>query len=153
MKIVIQNADFDLSTELAELRARYRDIGAIVSFVGTVREMNGVVAVKQMELEHYPGMTEKTLAIIVQQAFQRWDIKDVVLIHRVGVLQASEQIVLVAVASQHRTNSFEACQFIMDYLKTKALFWKKEVTETGSRWVESKDSDFSALGKWEKKRE
>lgn len=150
MKIAIQTADFDVSTELIQLRAAHCDIGAVVSFVGTVREMEGDGQLTQMELEHYPGMTEKSLQHIIQQALERWEIKDVVVIHRVGRLAGHEQIVLVAVASRHRAPAFEACQFIMDYLKIVAPFWKKEVTENGTQWVAVKDSDLDALDKWEK---
>jgi molybdopterin synthase catalytic subunit len=148
MKILIQTADFDVSAELDALRSEQGDIGAIVSFVGTVREMNSGLALRQMELEHYPGMTEKSLENIVQQAVQRWEINDVVVIHRIGVLPVGAQIVLVAVASKHRGTAFLACEFIMDFLKTDAPFWKKEVGENGAHWVDARDSDVSALKKW-----
>ncbi|PRC92371.1 molybdenum cofactor biosynthesis protein MoaE [Solimicrobium silvestre] len=149
MKIAIQTADFDVSAELAALRAAHRDIGAIVSFVGTVREANAGSAILHMELEHYPGMTEKSLVYIVQKAEKRWEINDVVVIHRIGVLPVCAQIVLVAVASKHRGTAFEACEFIMDYLKTEAPFWKKEVGEHGAQWVDARSTDLSALDKWE----
>jgi len=153
-KIAIQTADFDVSTELTELRAAHRDVGAIVSFVGTVREMDSGAGkqteqTEHMELEHYPGMTEKSLENIVQHAARRWEIKDVVVIHRIGVLPAAAQIVLVAVAGQHRGTAFEACEFIMDYLKTEAPFWKKEVSEKGAHWVDARVTDLSALKKWQ----
>ena len=143
MKILIQTEDFDLSTELAALHAS--QVGAIVSFVGIVRYD---AAVTQMELEHYPGMTEKSLTEIAQQATARWQLHDVVIIHRVGLLQGSAQIVMVAVASQHRGNAFAACEFIMDYLKTEAPFWKKEYGPNGAHWVDARSTDLSALDKW-----
>lgn len=149
VKIVVQGNDFDLSRELTELRAELPEVGAIVSFVGTVRAKISAPQLKQMELEHYPGMTEKSLEIIVQQACQRWEVSNVVVIHRIGLLSVGEQIVLVAVASKHRGTAFEACEFIMDYLKTEAPFWKKEIDENGTQWVDARDSDFSALQKWE----
>jgi len=155
MKIVIQTDDFDLSTELAALRSAHRDIGAIVSFVGTVRELTGGGEVKsgsevaQMELEHYPGMTEKSLERIAKQATNRWELNDLVIIHRIGVLPACAQIVLVAVGSKHRGAAFEACEFIMDYLKTEAPFWKKEFGENGGQWVDARSTDLSALKKWQ----
>lgn len=148
MKISIQTDDFDVSTELAQLRAAHRDVGALVSFVGTVREASAGANIVHMELEHYPGMTEKSLAAIGVQAQQRWELNDVVIIHRVGVLPVCAQIVLVAVASKHRGNAFAACEFIMDYLKTAAPFWKKEVGEHGGQWVDARSSDVSALKKW-----
>jgi molybdopterin synthase catalytic subunit len=143
MKIQIQTADFDVSTELAALRSA--QVGAIASFVGVVRSDDGVT---HMELEHYPGMTEKSLAAIAQQAVVRWELNDVVIIHRVGVLQAGEQIVLVAVSCQHRGAAFAACEFVMDYLKTDAPFWKKEQGPQGAKWVDARSTDFSALEKW-----
>ena len=148
MKISIQTDDFDVSTELAQLRAAHRDVGALVSFVGTVREASAGANIVHMELEHYPGMTEKSLAAIGVQAQQRWELNDVVIIHRVGVLPVCAQIVLVAVASKHRGNAFAAGEFIMDYLKTAAPFWKKEVGEHGGQWVDARSSDVSALKKW-----
>ncbi len=151
MKIAIQTNDFDVSAELAQLRIKHRDVGALASFVGTVREVTkGVndVEVTQMELEHYPGMTEKSLTTIAQQAIERWKLNDAVIIHRVGVLQVTEQIVLVIAASKHRGDAFAACEFMMDYLKTDAPFWKKETTATGAHWVDARSSDVSALDKW-----
>jgi len=148
MSIRIQTADFDLSTELFDMRRGNPKIGAIVSFVGAVRDINDGSAVAQMELEHYPGMTEKSLAAIVEQAQLRWDILDALVIHRVGPLQPLDQIVLVAVASAHRGEAFAACEFIIDYLKTEAPFWKKEQTPEGTRWVDARDSDDAALTKW-----
>jgi len=150
MSIRIQTADFDLSTELFDMRRGNPKIGAIVSFVGAVRDINDGSAVAQMELEHYPGMTEKSLAAIVEQAQLRWDILDALVIHRVGPLQPLDQIVLVAVASAHRGEAFAACEFIIDYLKTEAPFWKKEQTPEGARWVDARDSDDTALVKWQR---
>ena len=148
MKIIIQNDDFDVSTELAMLRRP--QVGALVSFVGTVREATAGASggVTHLELEHYPGMTEKSLAEIASQAISRWTLNDVVIIHRVGKLQISDQIVLVAVASQHRGTAFAACEFIMDYLKTEAPFWKKEHREHGTKWVDARSTDLQALDKW-----
>jgi molybdopterin synthase catalytic subunit len=149
MPIRIQTADFDLSTEVAALRLHQPQVGAVVSFVGTVRDMNDGSSVTQMELEHYPGMTEKALTQIVQQAQARWAILDALIIHRVGPLQIQDQIVLVAVTSLHRGTAFAACEFIMDYLKTDAPFWKKETTPDGARWVDARLSDETALAKWQ----
>ena len=150
MKISIQTQDFDLTAELALLRGNRTDIGAITSFVGLVREMEaGNSHVSSMTLEHYPGMTEKALATILQQASERWRVIDATIIHRVGVLQAAEQIVLVMVASAHRADAFAACEFIMDYLKTEAPFWKKEKTANGEHWVEAKVTDDVARARWE----
>jgi len=143
MKIKVQAADFDVRAELSALNTA--QVGALVSFVGTVRTDDGVT---HMELEHYPGMTENSLAGIAQQAMQRWVISDLTVIHRVGVLRAGEQIVLVAVASAHRQNAFAACEFIMDYLKTDAPFWKKEHGPDGARWVDARSSDLSSLDRW-----
>ncbi|MBS0309239.1 MAG: molybdopterin synthase catalytic subunit MoaE [Proteobacteria bacterium] len=148
MPIRIQPEDFDLTTEIAQLRAGQPQVGAVVSFVGTVRDMNEGQSVSVMELEHYPGMTEKALAEIVQQARQRWQIIDALVIHRIGPLHALEQIVLVAVTAAHRGEAFAACEFIMDYLKTSAPFWKKETTPQGARWVDARMSDDAALVKW-----
>ncbi len=148
MPIRIQTEDFDLSAEVARLRAGQPQVGAIVSFVGTVRDMNEGASVAVMELEHYPGMTEKALDDIVGQAGARWDIIDALVIHRVGPLKPMEQIVLVAVTSAHRGEAFAACEFIIDYLKTQAPFWKKEQTPQGARWVDARVADDEALVKW-----
>jgi molybdopterin synthase catalytic subunit len=148
MAIRVQTQDFDLSTEVAALRAGRAEVGAVVSFIGTVRDMNEGAGVSEMELEHYPGMTEKALADIVEQARQRWPLYDALVIHRVGPLRPLDQIVLVAVTSAHRGDAFAACEFIMDYLKTAAPFWKKEQTEGGARWVDARVSDDRALAKW-----
>ncbi|HEY0491292.1 MAG TPA: molybdopterin synthase catalytic subunit MoaE [Telluria sp.] len=144
----VQQGDFDVSAELASLRAQNPRIGAVVSFVGTVRDMNDGASVSEMELEHYPGMTEQALAQIVNQAKARWPLFGARVIHRVGALKPLEQIVLVACASAHRGEAFDACEFIIDYLKTEAPFWKKEQTPEGARWVDARESDDSARAKW-----
>ncbi len=151
MSIRIQEADFDLSTEIAQLRQGDSQVGAVVSFLGTVRDMNEGSQVKGMTLEHYPGMTEKALEEILDQAKSRWDIRKTLVIHRVGPLLPEDQIVLVAVTSAHRGEAFSACEFIMDYLKTAAPFWKKEDTPEGSRWVDARVSDDAAMARWLKK--
>lgn len=148
MPIRVQTHDFDLSTEVAQLRAGSPMVGAVVSFIGTVRDMNDGERVAGMALEHYPGMTEKALENIVAKAKGRWDIVDALVIHRVGPLQPLDQIVLVAVTSAHRGEAFAACEFIMDYLKTEAPFWKKEQTPQGARWVDARVADDKALAKW-----
>ncbi|PUA18485.1 molybdopterin synthase catalytic subunit MoaE [Glaciimonas sp. PCH181] len=148
MPIRIQTADFDVSTELLAMRQNNPKIGAVVSFVGAVRDINEGSAIAEMTLEHYPGMTEKALAAIIVQAQARWNIFDTLVIHRVGPLQPMDQIVLVAVASAHRGEAFAACEFIIDYLKTEAPFWKKEQTPEGARWVDARESDDAALNKW-----
>lgn len=147
-QISVQADDFDVSAELASLRAQDPRIGAVVSFVGTVRDMNDGARVSEMELEHYPGMTEQALAKIVEQASARWPLLGARVIHRVGPLKPLEQIVLVACASAHRGEAFDACEFIIDYLKTDAPFWKKEQTPDGARWVDARESDDSARAKW-----
>jgi molybdopterin synthase catalytic subunit len=149
--IRIQSEDFDLSTELAAMRARdsRADIGAIASFVGVVRDINDGSGVADMTLEHYPGMTERALVAIVAEASTRWAISEVTVIHRIGTLKPNDQIVMVAVATSHRGDAFAACEFIMDYLKTDAPFWKKETTPTGSRWVEARASDDAARRRWQ----
>ncbi len=143
----VQSADFDLGTEIAALRADRR-VGAVVSFVGTVRDMNEGASVAEMELEHYPGMTEAALEAIAARARARWPLSGVLVIHRVGPLLPGDQIVLVAVAAAHRGEAFAACEFIIDYLKTEAPFWKKEQTPDGARWVDARVSDDAALDKW-----
>jgi molybdopterin synthase catalytic subunit len=144
----VQPQDFDLSVEVAALRANNPAVGAVVTFVGTVRDMNDGAKVAEMELEHYPGMTEQALADIVEQAKARWPILDALVIHRIGPLLPLEQIVLVAVCSAHRGEAFAACEFIIDYLKTDAPFWKKEQTPDGARWVDARVTDDSARDKW-----
>ena len=148
MPIRVQTEDFDLTTELAALRCGQAQVGAVVTFVGTVRDMNEGDQVSEMELEHYPGMTEKALEDIVAQAKSRWPVFDALVIHRVGPLKPLEQIVLVAVTSAHRGEAFAACEFIIDYLKTQAPFWKKEQTPQGARWVDARVADDQALAKW-----
>lgn len=148
MAIRVQTQDFDLGKEVAELRAGQPQVGAVVAFVGTVRDMNDGAGVSEMELEHYPGMTEKALEDIVAQAKARWNIFDSLVIHRVGPLKPLDQIVMVAVTSAHRGEAFAACEFIMDYLKTQAPFWKKETTPHGARWVDARTTDDQALAKW-----
>ncbi|WP_429040357.1 molybdopterin synthase catalytic subunit MoaE [Aeromonas media] len=147
-RIVVQRADFSLADEYARLATRH-DSGAIVTFVGKVRDFNQGDAVKGLSLEHYPGMTEKALVDIVNQARARWPLQECTLIHRIGDLLLGDQIVLVAVSSAHREAAFEACHFIMDFLKTRAPFWKKELTAEGiQRWVEAKQSDDAAAARW-----
>jgi molybdopterin synthase catalytic subunit len=148
MVVRVQTADFDLTTELAHLRANTPKVGAVVTFLGTVRDLNEGEHVAEMELEHYPGMTEKSLEDIVNQAKARWDVFDALVIHRVGPLKPLDQIVLVAVTSAHRGEAFDACEFIIDYLKTRAPFWKKEDTPDGARWVEARASDDDAAARW-----
>jgi molybdopterin synthase catalytic subunit len=144
----IQSEDFDAGAEIAILRRNNPAIGAISSFIGLVRDVNSGERVSELTLEHYPGMTEKALDEIVDEAKARWDIIEVLVIHRVGVLRPTDQIVLVVVAGAHRGEAFAACEFVMDYLKTKAPFWKKEQTPAGSRWVESRSSDDAAAERW-----
>lgn len=147
--IRVQQDDFDTGLELQQLRAANPAIGAVVSFVGLVRDLNEGNTVSCMTLEHYPGMTEKSLQQIVAAAQQRWPLMGVRVIHRVGPLLPCEQIVLVAVASAHRGDAFAACEFIMDYLKTRAPFWKKEQTPAGAQWVDAREADDSAAARWE----
>jgi molybdopterin synthase catalytic subunit len=148
--IRIQENDFDLSAEIAALRKGDPRVGAVVSFLGAVRDMNDGSQVKGMTLEHYPGMTEKALQEILDQAKARWDIYQTLVIHRVGPLLPEDQIVLVAVTSAHRGEAFAACEFIMDYLKTAAPFWKKEDTPEGARWVDARVTDEAAMARWKK---
>jgi molybdopterin synthase catalytic subunit len=145
----VQEADFDVGGELEALARGRVDVGAVASFVGLVRDANDGHAIRGMTLEHYPGMTEKALEAIVAEAHGRWDLIDTVVIHRVGALAPGERIVLVGVASAHRGEAFAACEFIMDYLKTRAPFWKREDTPGGSRWVEARASDDAAAGRWD----
>ena len=151
MPIRIQEDDFNLSAEIAALRKGDPRVGAVVTFLGTVRDMNDGSSVKEMTLEHYPGMTEKALQDILDQAKVRWDIYQSLVIHRVGPLLPEDQIVMVAVTSAHRGEAFAACEFIMDYLKTAAPFWKKEDTPEGGRWVDARVTDETAMSRWEKK--
>ena len=148
MPVRVQTEDFDVSAEIKALRQGDARVGAVAVFVGTVRDRNDGATVSAMTLEHYPEMTQKALQDIIEQAKGRWDIYDTLIIHRVGPLQIEDQIVLVAVTSAHRGSSFQACEFLMDYLKTQAPFWKKEVTPEGSRWVDARESDDVALARW-----
>jgi len=150
VSIRIQHEDFDTGAEIARLRLARPDVGAVAAFVGQVRDMNAGDGISAMTLEHYPGMTEKTLEVIVESAKARWDIFDALVIHRIGRLQPQDQIVLVVVSGAHRGVAFAACEFIMDYLKTEAPFWKKEETPGGLRWVEARSTDEAARRRWEK---
>ena len=149
MKIVVRSEAFDLGAEVDAMRRGRTDIGAIASFVGLARDMNEGSGVAAMTLEHYPGMTEKALGRLVEEAKSRWALLDVTVIHRIGRLLPGDPIVLVAVASSHRGEAFAACEFIMDYLKTQAPFWKKEETPAGERWVEARASDDAAAARWD----
>jgi molybdopterin synthase catalytic subunit len=147
-RVSIQSEDFDVAAEIAALRAGDGGVGAVCSFIGTVRDRSDGSDVSAMELEHYPGMTEKAIEAMIDEAFRRFDIRGARVIHRVGLLQVREQIVLVAVTSAHRGQSFQACEFLMDYLKTQAPFWKKESTPQGERWVDARVADDAALARW-----
>lgn len=147
-RVTIQTADFDLGVEVAALRAHDPGVGAVASFVGTVRDRNDGSGVSAMELEHYPGMTERSIEAMIDEAFRRFDIRAARVIHRVGPLKPLDQIVLVAVSSAHRGTAFQACEFLMDYLKTQAPFWKKETTPEGARWVDARVADDAALARW-----
>jgi molybdopterin synthase catalytic subunit len=148
IEVRVQQEDFDLGAEVARLRAGDPRIGAVVSFVGTVRDLNEGARVAELELEHYPGMTERSLEDIVGQARARWPLFGALVVHRVGPMQPMEQIVLVACSAAHRGEAFAACEFIMDYLKTEAPFWKKEQTPEGARWVDARSTDDAAKAKW-----
>ncbi|MFL6716326.1 MAG: molybdopterin synthase catalytic subunit MoaE [Burkholderiaceae bacterium] len=148
MPVRVQTEDFDLSTEVRQLRAGRPDVGAVATFTGTVRDVNEGASVAEMELEHYPGMTEKALEDIVERAMLRFNLADALVIHRVGPMRPQEQIVLVVTLSAHRGEAFAACEFIMDYLKSEAPFWKKEQTPQGARWVDARSSDEAALRRW-----
>ena len=147
-RVTVQTADFDLSAEVAALRAGDAHVGAVASFIGTVRDRNDGLGVSAMELEHYPGMTERAIEAMIDEAVHRFDIRAARVIHRVGLLQPLDQIVMVAVTSGHRGQAFQACEFLMDYLKTQAPFWKKETTPAGARWVDARVSDDEALKRW-----
>jgi molybdopterin synthase catalytic subunit len=149
MTVRVQTADFDAGREIASLRAGNPRVGAVATFIGTVRDVNDAAQVSTLTLEHYPGMTEKALEAIVAEARARFDIIDAIVIHRVGRLAPTDQIVLVAVTSAHRGDAFDACRFLMDYLKTRAPFWKKEGTPQGERWVEARASDDDAAARWQ----
>jgi molybdopterin synthase catalytic subunit len=145
----VQTEDFDVGREMAALRQGNPRIGAIASFVGVVRDVNDGDAVSSMFLEHYPGMTERELERICSEAKTRWDIDDTLVVHRVGELRPADQIVLVVVTSGHRGDAFAACEFIMDFLKTRAPFWKREQTPSGARWVDARTSDDDAAARWQ----
>ena len=147
-RVSIQAEDFDVAREIAALRGADPGVGAVCSFIGTVRDRNDGSAVSAMELEHYPGMTEKAIEQMIDEAFRRFDIRGARVVHRVGPLQVQDQIVLVVVTSAHRGQSFQACEFLMDYLKTQAPFWKKESTPEGERWVDARVADDAALARW-----
>ena len=147
-RVTVQTADFDLAAELARLRAGDAGVGAVASFIGTVRDRNDGLGVSSMELEHYPGMTERAIEAMIDEAFARFDIRGARVIHRVGLLQPQDQIMMVAVTSAHRGQAFQACEFLMDYLKTQAPFWKKEHTPEGARWVDARSSDDAAIARW-----
>ena len=148
MTVRVPPGDFDVGVEMAAMRRGNPKIGAIASFVGVVRDLNEGADVAEMTLEHYPGMTEKALEKMVAEARARWDIYDALVVHRVGTLKPSDQIVLVVVASAHRGQAFQACEFLMDYLKTRAPFWKKEKTPDGVRWVDARTADDAAADRW-----
>ena len=148
MPVRVQEQDFDAGAEMSRLRASRADVGAVASFVGVVRDSNDGASVGSMTLEHYPGMTEKSIQAIIDQAKERWKIFDALVIHRVGELKPRDQIVLVAVTGSHRGEAFAACEFIMDFLKTRAPFWKKEQTQQGARWVDARVSDDAAAARW-----
>jgi molybdopterin synthase catalytic subunit len=147
-RVRIQTDDFDLGAEVALLRAGDPGVGAVASFIGTVRDRNDGLGVSTMELEHYPGMTEKAIEAMVAAAFERFTIRGATVVHRVGLLAPLDQVVLVAVSSAHRGEAFQACEFLMDYLKTQAPFWKKETTPDGARWVDARVADDAALARW-----
>ena len=149
MAVRVQTDDFDVGAEINAMRLSNPNIGAVVSFVGQVRDLNDGFNVATMTLEHYPGMTEKSLAGIIEQAQIRWQVADALIVHRLGELKPLDQIVLVLVASAHRKDAFSACEFMMDYLKTEAPFWKKEQTPSGERWLEAKASDDQAKSRWQ----
>lgn len=145
----VQNEDFDIAREIAALRSQSHAIGAIASFIGLMRDFNDGADVLAMSLEHYPGMTERALERIIDDAKRRWPVNDIVIVHRIGIFKPGDQIVLVIVSAAHRGSAFSACEFIMDYLKTQAPFWKKEITPDGERWVESRASDLHASSRWD----
>ena len=147
-RVTVQTADFDVGVEVAALRAGDAGVGAVASFIGTVRDRNDGAGVSSMELEHYPGMTERSIEAMIDQAMQRFEIRAARVIHRVGLLRPLDQIVMVAVSSAHRGQAFQACEFLMDYLKTQAPFWKKEQTPEGARWVDARSSDAAAVARW-----
>ena len=147
-RVTVQIEDFDLGAEVAALRAHDAGIGAVASFIGTVRDRNDGLGVSAMELEHYPGMTESAIEAMIDEAQRRFDIRGARVIHRIGLLQPLDQIMMVAVTSAHRSQAFLACEFLMDYLKTQAPFWKKEQTPEGARWVDARSGDDEAVARW-----
>jgi len=147
-RVRIQIEDFDVSTEVAALRSQDAGVGAVASFIGTVRERDGDAAVSRMELEHYPGMTERAIEAMIDEAMRRFRIRAARVVHRVGPLEPLDQIVLVVVTASHRGEAFQACEFLMDYLKTQAPFWKKEHTADGAHWVDAREGDDAALQRW-----
>ena len=147
-RVTVQAEDFDLGVEVATLRAQDSGVGAVATFIGTVRDRNDGLGVSAMELEHYPGMTERAIETMIDEAHGRFDIRGARVIHRIGLLQPLDQIMMVAVTSAHRGQAFLACEFLMDYLKTQAPFWKKEHTQDGARWVDARSSDDAALARW-----
>ncbi|HZT55167.1 MAG TPA: molybdenum cofactor biosynthesis protein MoaE [Burkholderiaceae bacterium] len=147
-RVVVQTADFDLGAEVAALRSGDAGVGAVAAFIGTVRDRNDGLGVSAMELEHYPGMTERAIEAMIDEAQRRFEIRAARVIHRVGLLQPQNQIMMVAVTSAHRGQAFLACEFLMDYLKTQAPFWKKEQTPEGARWVDARSSDDAAIARW-----
>ena len=147
-RVTVQTADFDLGAEIAALRAGDAGVGAVASFVGTVRDRNDGQGVSAMELEHYPGMTERAIESMIDEAQRRFEIRAARVIHRVGLLQPLDQIMMIAVTAAHRGQAFQACEFLMDYLKTQAPFWKKELTPEGARWVDARSSDDAAIARW-----
>jgi molybdopterin synthase catalytic subunit len=147
-RVTIQSQDFDLGAEVAALRAGNAAVGAVAAFVGTVRDRNDGSGVASMELEHYPGMTERAIEAMIDDAVQRFGIDGARVVHRIGLLQPLDQIMMVAVTSAHRGSAFQACEFLMDYLKTQAPFWKKEQTPAGARWVDARVADDAALQRW-----
>ena len=147
-RVTVQTADFDLGVEVAALRAGDAGVGAVAAFIGTVRDRNDGHGISSMELEHYPGMTERAIEAMIDEAVRRFDIRAARVIHRVGLLQPQDQIMMVAVTSAHRGAAFQACEFLMDYLKTQAPFWKKETTPDGARWVDARSSDDAAIARW-----
>ncbi|MEO8081843.1 MAG: molybdenum cofactor biosynthesis protein MoaE [Caldimonas sp.] len=148
VRVSVRPEDFDLGTEVAALRAGDSGVGAVASFVGTVRDRNDGADVATLELEHYPGMTEAAIGSMIDEAMRRFRVRAARVVHRIGLLRPGEQIVLVAVTSAHRADAFQACEFLMDYLKTQAPFWKKELTPAGSRWVDARVADDAALARW-----
>ncbi len=149
MTVRVQTEDFDVGAEIRRLRESQPGVGAVAAFVGVVRDLNEGEGVASMTLEHYPGMTERALEQIEHRARSRWNVAEILVIHRVGELQPTDQIVLVVVTSRHRGEAFAACEFVMDYLKTEAPFWKKELTPEGSRWVDAREADDAARSRWE----